>query len=284
MTDWKMIADAIAANCAVIDDARERGFATSPPYSVLGQLVQQHADDILAALRAASPPNARLEVEAMREGYDAAVNAVRAWSAGFLNDASRARLAAAASDLERNRSEILATIRTIPLPDNVGDMAAFGASDAASYLYPGADQQAERAAFCEGARRAIPLPAAPALDGEEMPDYAEPYAAAGHDWVSLFAPGWTCKDCGSAQIDLSEDLAYGDMRKCEKATPPAPDAGLVEALARSVMISAYRKDDPLTIRLSFTTDEDRVAAGNALNEALAKHRALPAGSGGAPCE
>lgn len=31
------------------------------------------------------------------------------------------------------------------------DLDAFGASDAACYLYPGADQQAERAAFCEGA-------------------------------------------------------------------------------------------------------------------------------------
>jgi len=31
------------------------------------------------------------------------------------------------------------------------EMAAFGASDAACYLYPGEDQQAERAAFCAGA-------------------------------------------------------------------------------------------------------------------------------------
>lgn len=32
-----------------------------------------------------------------------------------------------------------------------GDMAAFGASEAACYKYPGADQQPLRAAFCEGA-------------------------------------------------------------------------------------------------------------------------------------
>ncbi len=31
------------------------------------------------------------------------------------------------------------------------DLAAFGASDAACYLYPGEDQAAERAAFCAGA-------------------------------------------------------------------------------------------------------------------------------------
>ena len=33
------------------------------------------------------------------------------------------------------------------------DMAAFGASDAACTLYPGADQQALRQAFCDGAAR-----------------------------------------------------------------------------------------------------------------------------------
>lgn len=40
------------------------------------------------------------------------------------------------------------------------DMAAFGASDAACTLYPGADQQAERAAFCEGAAHAASRPRA----------------------------------------------------------------------------------------------------------------------------
>jgi len=38
------------------------------------------------------------------------------------------------------------------------DMAAFGASDAACYFYPGEDQQAERAAFCEGAAHAVSTP------------------------------------------------------------------------------------------------------------------------------
>jgi hypothetical protein len=35
------------------------------------------------------------------------------------------------------------------------EMAAFGASGAACYLYPGEDQQNERAAFCAGASHAI---------------------------------------------------------------------------------------------------------------------------------
>lgn len=49
-------------------------------------------------------------------------------------------------------------------PASPADMAAFGASDAACYLYPGADQQAERAAFCEGAAHAVSTPpASPAI-------------------------------------------------------------------------------------------------------------------------
>lgn len=35
------------------------------------------------------------------------------------------------------------------------ELAAFGASDAACYLYPGGHQQAERAAFCSGAAHAV---------------------------------------------------------------------------------------------------------------------------------
>lgn len=40
------------------------------------------------------------------------------------------------------------------------DAAYFGASDAACTLYPGTDQQAERAAFCEGAAHAVSSPRA----------------------------------------------------------------------------------------------------------------------------
>lgn len=40
------------------------------------------------------------------------------------------------------------------------DAAYFGASDAACTLYPGTDQQAERAAFCEGAAHAVSRPRA----------------------------------------------------------------------------------------------------------------------------
>lgn len=47
------------------------------------------------------------------------------------------------------------------------ELAAFGASEAAGYQYPGADQAAERAAFCAGAAHAASLPPAtdPAISG-----------------------------------------------------------------------------------------------------------------------
>lgn len=45
------------------------------------------------------------------------------------------------------------------------------------------------------------------------------YWKAGHDVQSLFWPpdGPTrCTRCGAYQIDLSEDLGYGEMRKCNQ--------------------------------------------------------------------
>lgn len=45
--------------------------------------------------------------------------------------------------------------------------------------------------------------------------WQQPYADAGHDVESVFSgPEYSCKRCGAAQIDLSEDLVYGQMRKC----------------------------------------------------------------------
>lgn len=47
--------------------------------------------------------------------------------------------------------------------------------------------------------------------------FKKPYKDAGHDIKSLFESGgnYKCSRCGSYQIDLSEDLMYGDMRKCK---------------------------------------------------------------------
>lgn len=47
--------------------------------------------------------------------------------------------------------------------------------------------------------------------------FMKPYEDAGHDIKSLFEPSgnYRCSRCGSYQIDLSEDLVYGDMRKCK---------------------------------------------------------------------
>jgi hypothetical protein len=54
-----------------------------------------------------------------------------------------------------------------------GEMAAFGASDAACYLYPGEDQQGERAAYCQGAHdvalSGLSLPVGDAPKSIELP-------------------------------------------------------------------------------------------------------------------
>lgn len=46
--------------------------------------------------------------------------------------------------------------------------------------------------------------------------FMTPYEDAGHDIKSLFEPGkYKCSQCDAYQIDLSEDLVYGNMRKCK---------------------------------------------------------------------
>lgn len=59
---------------------------------------------------------------------------------------------------------------------------------------------------------------------ENMDTFMKPYSDAGHDVGSLFAyPAYKCKICGAAQIDLSEDLMYGDIRPCAPtADKPLP--------------------------------------------------------------
>ena len=42
------------------------------------------------------------------------------------------------------------------------------------------------------------------------------YSGAGHDVESLKRVNhYRCDRCGAHMIDLSEDLAYGEMRKCD---------------------------------------------------------------------
>lgn len=53
------------------------------------------------------------------------------------------------------------------------------------------------------------------MTGTEAPCFMQPYADAGHDLDSLFrVEHYRCDRCGAYQIDLSEDLAYGEMRTC----------------------------------------------------------------------
>lgn len=59
-------------------------------------------------------------------------------------------------DLTRAENTLNRLLNAARSPATQAEMAAFGASDAACYLYPGADQQAERAAFCAGAAWMVP--------------------------------------------------------------------------------------------------------------------------------
>lgn len=71
-----------------------------------------------------------------------------------------------------------------------------------------------------GEYRAALTPSALSGDAGEVQDWQKPYAEAGHDVASVFAhPKYECSRCGAAQIDLSEDLAYGPMRQCQAALP-----------------------------------------------------------------
>lgn len=54
------------------------------------------------------------------------------------------------------------------------------------------------------------------IEKSKTDDILRPYLEAGHDLDSLFKDGgeYKCAKCGSHQINLSEDLVYGEMRKC----------------------------------------------------------------------
>lgn len=54
------------------------------------------------------------------------------------------------------------------LEQRARDLAAFGASDAACYKYPGEDQLKERAAYCEGAAASLPKGVFPSPTDSEL--------------------------------------------------------------------------------------------------------------------
>lgn len=84
------------------------------------------------------------------------------------------------------------------------------------------EQNDPHCSVCEGVGY---LPSALSGDAGEVQDWQKPYADAGHDIASVFNPMTTkCKRCGTPQIDLSEDLAYGPMRQC-RALPSHQGAG-----------------------------------------------------------
>ena len=106
------------------------------------------------------------------------------------------------------------------------DMAAFGASDAACYEYPGKNQQAERLAFCAGAAHAvssITQDPSPAVAGEGEPNLgrANSYEAG----QLLFNAFRTF--LGSAGIDSSQCNFVIELpdRDAHKHIRRAPDQG-----------------------------------------------------------
>ncbi|VDC49730.1 hypothetical protein BREV_BREV_01376 [Brevundimonas mediterranea] len=54
----------------------------------------------------------------------------------------------------------------------------------------------------------------------------------------------------------------------------------IEALAKWEEFNAYRKSDPLALRFEFETEEDRLAAANALDEVFASLKSTAAQEGG----
>lgn len=97
------------------------------------------------------------------------------------------------------------------------DMAAFGASDAACYHYPGEDQQAERAAFCAGAAHS-----------------ARPAATAGEvERVALKGRGFDSSTGGFTEL-LVGDRAFG---KHEVIAALASDRGEIERLREALRLA-----------------------------------------------
>lgn len=128
--------------------------------------------------RRTTPPASPAERE--QYAWDTCAQLVRSFNA--LDEHQRGGLLAAIALYRNQRS--LATP-----PASPADMAAFGASDAACYLYPGADQQAERAAFCEGAAHAVSTPPAtpPACPAEPDKFRKKPVVVVAH---RLGDDGW----------------------------------------------------------------------------------------------
>ncbi len=88
------------------------------------------------------------------------------------------------------------------------------------------------------------------------------------------------QDCLDAATAASVPVDTGDLRAAlaALASPPVSEREreLEGALAKAVVFNAYRAEDPLAIRIEFMTEEDRLAAANAIDKALT---AKPAGEG-----
>lgn len=95
------------------------------------------------------------------------------------------------------------------------DLRAFGASDAACYKYPGADQAALRQAYCNGAADSAPTPAPPRID-----DAAVERATRIREETEcklLMERGHRPGDYGIASYDEYEEENKEFLRKCMRA-------------------------------------------------------------------
>lgn len=118
-----------------------------------------------------------------------------------------------------------------------------------------------------GHPRTHPTPATPAVKGEVTDEWAERFCEA----VNWSPDGQECKTVeGQLRCVSFRDLAKGYILAAIATDPctPATPEGLREALGRSVVFNAYSADDPLALRFEFETEEDRLAAANAVDAAL----------------
>ena len=108
------------------------------------------------------------------------------------------------------------------------ELAAFGASEAAGYQYPGANQAAERAAFCAGAAHSASIPPAtdPAIpDGWKLLVPVEPTEAMIAAWESASpAAGWDALQDMSDE-DANRALVRAEWSAMLAAAPTIPATG-----------------------------------------------------------
>jgi len=140
------------------------------------------------------------------------------------------------------------------------DLARFGASERAGYLYPGEDQQKERAAFCEGAALAAMREGVDAARARAIKDAAA--AVVNFRVGDLPGSGWL-KDNGASRAALARLVAALKRPAAEGVDPDAATGCADDQAFAAVSDDALRETvERLSRQLDVSPDKIRDAIAN----------------------